>query len=92
MDIQESDLFEKKEEDNQKHSPQIGKLKTKELFNESTEGKGIIELFIFRYRIILILFSIDVKFYKPSIQPKKMKIQNPFPESEDFQNVTGDVV
>ena len=26
---------------------------------------------------------VDVKFYKPTVQPKKMKIQNIFPESQD---------
>ena len=43
FNIQESDLFEKKDEESQNQigKPQIGKLKTKELFNESNEDKGI---------------------------------------------------
>ena len=28
----------------------------------------------------------DVKFYKPVVQPKKMKIQNVFPESSENTN------
>ena len=28
----------------------------------------------------------DVKFYKPTVQPKKMKIQNVFPESSENTN------
>ena len=40
---------------------------------------------------VLLMDSIwlDVKFYKPNVQPKKMKIQNLFPESSENTNAQG---
>ena len=74
-------MFEKKEEEEQRQSPQIGKLNTRELFTNNNEDKGIkLKMFLGLHLVL------DVKFYKPSIQPKKMKILNPFPEQEDFQS------
>ena len=35
-------MFEKREEEDQKQSPQVGKLKTEDLFNNSSEDKGVI--------------------------------------------------
>ena len=35
-------MFEKRDEEDQKQSPQIGKLKTEDLFNNSTEDKGVV--------------------------------------------------
>ena len=43
------------------------------------------KVFIFIFKLIHpVQLSLDVKFYKPTIQPKKMKIQNPFQESEEM--------
>ena len=63
LNIKESDLFEKKDED-EKPVVNIGKLDASGLFNPASDEK-------------------DVKFYKPIVQPKKIKIQNVFPDSSE---------
>ena len=57
--FQESDLFEKREEDDPKQTPQIGKIQTKDLFSSSTnEDKGFI--FIFKICHSVTLFRCKV--------------------------------
>ena len=105
LKIKESDLFERKEED-EKPAVQIGKINASDLFNGASDEKGMsINHFVMLEIILLIKiiycdcfnmtvllmdsFWIDVKFYKPNVQPKKMKIQNLFPESSENTNAQG---
>ena len=105
LKIKESDLFERKEED-EKPAVQIGKINASDLFNGASDEKGMsINHFVMLEIILLIKIIycdsfnmtvllmdsiwIDVKFYKPNVQPKKMKIQNLFPESSENTNAQG---
>ena len=105
LKIKESDLFERKEED-EKPAVQIGKINASDLFNGASDEKGMsinhfamLEIILLMMQIycdyfnmtVLLMDSIciDVKFYKPNVQPKKMKIQNLFPESSENTNAQG---
>ena len=105
LKIKESDLFERKEED-EKPAVQIGKINASDLFNGASDEKGMsINHFVMLEIILMIKLIqsvyinmtvllmnnvwIDVKFYKPNVQPKKMKIQNLFPESSENTNAQG---
>ena len=86
--FQESDLFEKKEDDDPKQTPQIGKIQTKDLFSSSTnEDKG----FVFIIKMIHSVTFSRCKVLQAFSSTKKDENTKPFPRLRRNTKTTGTV-
>ena len=86
--FQESDLFEKREEDDPKQTPQIGKIQTKDLFSSSAnEDKGS----IFVIKMILSVTFFRCKVLQAFYSAEKDENTKPFPRIRGSAKISGTV-